>query len=244
VDYVVVYELRSLQDASCLGSVSIALTTENLRAYSAISRLTNGNDLSGAAGQIEFPNSISSSLMEAVVLDYSIRAIPTVSSLKDHHACGSSDVEFHWSQMHLAKPHVPYIVTPDSSISLRSDAFPEVYGCKLSPQGEYLLVYRNSRSIHWTTCSSYVRLLEIFKDSNYYNFGPPCYKFLAYTAYSPTPSMNPVSEKEYEKQVVFHPYLPELAFCRGNDTVIWHFQSSGKSSEWIAVYSNTCSPRT
>lgn len=161
-----------------------------------------------------------------MILDYSVKANPILGSFNQWD-WASSEIQFCGRRISLEKPQVSRISIPESHISLQSDEFPETYGHKLSPQGNFLLVYRKSRTLYWTISSSYVRLLEIFEDTNYRTAGPPRFEYVSYIVYSQTPAPTPTSENDYENSVIFHPNLPKLAFCRQNQTVIWNFNSTG-----------------
>lgn len=163
----------------------------------------------------QFPSAISSDLRHAAVLCCVAKITETSYPSSPSGSTKPSKIrQTHFEQLDLSVTSESRNVPP---FHLDWHGFHPEYTLQMSSSGEFLVVMHASSGCVEISSSTSVALwlLRIYRDRNFQSLSPPNYVYTASIAFKPVT----LGKEHAEKFIVFHPYLPLIAFTHGGTFV-------------------------
>jgi hypothetical protein len=141
-------------------------------------------------------------------------------------------LEYRFSYQKLRPP--PVAPLPD----LENVEFDQKVCVRPSQKGEYILVVFKSSSLEGRDSKTWANLwaMEVFRDTDHEVWDKISLNSQNITHFFPPSGSN---IDFIDREIAFHPFLPQLAFSRWNDTCLWDFNASiGKRPDDMSLMLN------
>jgi hypothetical protein len=166
----------------------------------------------------QFPSAISSDLRHAAVLCCVAKITETSHPSRPSSSAKPSKIlQTHFEKIDLSVTSATRDVPP---FHLDWHGFQPEYTLQISSSGEFLLaMHVSSGCVEISSSTSVVLwLLRIYRDRNFQSLPTPNYVYTSSVAFKPIT----LGKEHAEKFIVFHPYLPLIAFTHGGVFVTEH----------------------
>jgi hypothetical protein len=176
----------------------------------------------------QFPTAISSDLRHAAVLCFVAKAMEP-SDPSSSRSSSAKSSEFQQTRFEQVDLSLTSRIGNTSSFQFGWHEFAEDYTLQMSNSGEFLLVMHVSSGLVEISHTHGVALwfLRIYKDLNFQSSPTSNYVCTASIAFKPpkylyAKSTTDGGKHDAEKYIVFHPYMPVLAFTHGGTVITEH----------------------